>query len=116
MSEFDISKVSLPKWPAMTVVGNAVTKKQAAEIILRTDGWYYGCNDRKWEQFVWEALGVTIKDNHGHKQAEFESLRNAAARFHRLDVDHLHNSRIMSSWIGGPKGWCNWDGTIGSSN
>jgi len=33
-----------------------------------------------------------------------------------LDLYYLTNERIMSCWIGGPNGWCDWDGTIGCNN
>ncbi|MFC7641532.1 hypothetical protein ACFQX6_11430 [Streptosporangium lutulentum] len=32
-----------------------------------------------------------------------------------LRLHYLDNARIASSWIGGPKGWCDWDGQIGCS-
>jgi hypothetical protein len=33
-----------------------------------------------------------------------------------LQLSYLENARIASSWIGGPHGWCDWDGTIGCAN
>lgn len=30
-----------------------------------------------------------------------------------LDLDYLRNHQIDNCWIGGPHGWCSWDGTIG---
>lgn len=33
-----------------------------------------------------------------------------------LDLYYLNNHQILSSWIGGPHGWCDWNGNINSSN
>ena len=33
-----------------------------------------------------------------------------------LDIYYLQNSRIVSCWIGGTKGWCDWNGNIECSN
>ena len=33
-----------------------------------------------------------------------------------IELEYLSNHRIVSSWIGGPHGWCNWEGNIGCNN
>ena len=43
MLELDIS---LPKWPHMVVAGKAVTKEQAAEIIIRTTSLWFSSNSK----------------------------------------------------------------------
>lgn len=40
----------------------------------------------------------------------------AKAAVGQLDLQYLYNSRILSSWIGGPHGWCDWNGYIRCSN
>lgn len=42
MTKKELMSRSLPKWPALVVVGDPVTHDQAAEIIVRTEvcfGW-----------------------------------------------------------------------------
>jgi hypothetical protein len=51
---------------------------------------------------------------YGH--ATVESTRVAIQRYGFLELSLLYTSRISSTWIGGPHGWCDWDGRIGSSN
>lgn len=107
--------VTLPKWPAMTVMGKRVTSEQAAEILIRTNRWHSGCNDREWESVVQKAIGVDL--THASKySAEFEAIEKASVRLRRIPLSYLHNARIMSSWIGGPHGWCNWNGDIHATN
>ena len=43
---------SLPKWPALLVVGDRVTTDQAAEIIVRTAGYAFCTNDRAWHRQI----------------------------------------------------------------
>lgn len=31
-------------------------------------------------------------------------------------LQYLRNNNVLSCWIGGPHGWCSWEGTIGCSN
>jgi len=118
----------LPKWPALLVKGESVTLEQAKEIIIRTDGLSFSTNDRefssqlneivygvkstRWDltDAIKEQLGITewnaIWDYQESKQAEAGVL----------NIHYLQNSQIASSWIGGAHGWCQWDGTIETSN
>ena len=118
----------LTKWPRLTVVGEPVTEDQADEILIRTNNWdWIGCNDKAWKQMVETCAGVfgfppepswaeefeTRVDrmrDHSYKLGEFKE------RMGILELSYLDNCRIESSWIGGPKGWCDWDGTIGTRN
>ena len=108
--------VDLPKWPAMTVMGDRITPAQAAEVIIRTTSWYGGCNDREWERIVWDAIGAKVTITNGHAHANFDSIQDARDRLHTIPLEYLANQRVMSSWIGGPHGWCDWSGDIHSTN
>lgn len=108
--------VDLPKWSALTVVGASVTREQAAEIIVRTNDWFLGTNDRAWEADVMGALGVPLTRENGYTQVSWGKVVAATERLGGLSLEYLRNSRVMSAWVGGPHGWCDWDGTIGSSN
>lgn len=108
-------KASLPKWPAMTVMGEAVSRDQAAEILIRTNPWYQTCNDHEWENLVWKAIGVKVSDS-AFPSPDTDSLREAEQRLRSIPLSYLHNHRVMSSWIGGPHGWCHWHGDIHTVN
>ena len=99
------------KWPGMIVQGDNVTKEQAAEILLRTDlmlpNFRYGCNDKEFIAQVQSLFPLVKEGDDGLSWSEAYQV---------IGLGYLWNSRIMSSWVGGPNGWCNWDGTIGSSN
>jgi hypothetical protein len=96
----------LTKWPRLLVVGDPVTKEQAAEIILRTTS-YLGTNDREWAKKVSKILGVKL-DRIGYPE-----LEPFCAKYNVLDMEYLGNHQIASSWIGGPHGWVNWEGEVG---
>lgn len=104
--------VDLTKWPRLIVTGDPVTETQANDIILRTNSSYLWCNDKQWVNDVCDTLGITVDNGH----ADWGSVADYQRSINALDLDYLHTSRIMSTWIGGPKGWCDWDGTIGCDN
>ena len=112
MSENPCFDIGLPKWPAMVVVGEPVTREQAAEILIRTDGLYFSSNDREFERQLYDALDVPMTD----RWPDYDAAARSQEAFRVLDLEYLHNARIVSSWIGGPHGWCSWDGCIESSN
>ncbi|MFE7928347.1 hypothetical protein ACFU6S_06335 [Streptomyces sp. NPDC057456] len=103
--------MELTKWPRLLVTGPAVTEEQANEILIRTANlWLLHSNDWEWTATVGEVLG--IKPNSlGYGTPE--SIRAASEALRCLDLQWIYTSRIASSWIGGPHGWCNWDGSIG---
>lgn len=101
-------EVELTKWPRLLVIGEPVEPEQANEILLRTDDWWLMSNDKAWQETVRAAAGITGAD-------DWQASRDFQLRIDALELNFLHNSRIMSSWIGGPKGWCDWDGNIGCS-
>lgn len=99
--------VDLPKWSRIVISGRDVTKDQAAEIILRTDGLYFSCNDDEWKRQLHQCLGIKNLDNY------FEELQIIKEKLKILDLDYLRNRQIASSYIFGPHGWCSWEGKIG---
>lgn len=113
LSRDELPTVDLPKWPAMTVQGESVTREQAAEILIRTNGWWLTCNDKPWNRTVYGALGVPMVDDY---QYDFEAIRRISDALGFIDLSYLYNSQIMSAWIGGPHGWCDWGGRIETRN
>lgn len=105
---------ALPKWPALIVKGEPVTVEQAAEVIIRTTevGWL-SCNDSRLTTAVRAAFGIR-EGQHGFPVGE--DVRAARERLAILDLEHLDNEQILSSWIGGPHGWMSWSGHVGCSN
>ncbi|GGS85224.1 hypothetical protein GCM10010156_49800 [Planobispora rosea] len=103
----------LTKWPRLLVVGDAVTREQANEILIRTNTRHMHTNDRVWETTVHDLFGIA-RDKHGHP--DWKSAQAFHDRYGVLDLTYLANQRIASSWLGGAYGWCDWDGTIGCSN
>ena len=135
MTKEELFNKGLPKWPALVVKGKPVTEDQAKEIIIRTDSFYFGCNDRAWEAEInsmvygdgaGNARNVNDLDDYLRKKhnideknwtAYYEAKDSYSKKYGVLeDLNLLHNSRIASSWIGGPHGWCAWNGRIGCSN
>jgi hypothetical protein len=101
------------KWPLLLVTGKPVTEEQADDILLRTSAGYWHTNDRQWRADVSRILGVPLDDHGDFGWRDLAAWRKSIGA---LDLHHLSNGRIMSSWIGGPKGWCDWDGRIGCGN
>lgn len=84
------------KWPNLLVVGEPVTREQAAAILIRTRPTY---------------LFTNVRD----AEANYNKILDRLAP-EPLDLEYLDNTRIASSWIDGVKGWCDWNGHIGCSN
>lgn len=107
--------VSLPKWPAFTVVGDRVTSAQAAEICIKTDSFVpnfkYASNDRSFERELNALFGVPY-DNEENARETWKRHDELRDRLGVLNLGYLNNARIVSSFIGGPHGWCDWDGNI----
>lgn len=117
----------LTKWPRLLVVGQPVTREQANEILIRTcipD--YLSGNDRVWDAQVEAIMGMPVRDDwhlipdlrdNAPKRLEWLKGRWALrdARTAELGIfggEYLHTSRISSSDLFGPHGWCDWDGRI----
>jgi hypothetical protein len=130
MNEF--FNIGLPKWPALIVKGKKVTEDQAKEIIIRTDDFYFSSNDHEFSKQLYEfiynvkgegsmahcSLHDCFKKEDGTNDWDKanEAERKIRNDLKLLDLSYLHNSQIVSSWIGGPHGWCNWNGYIGTNN
>jgi hypothetical protein len=111
--------VGLPKWPALVVEGDPVTPEQAMEILIRTDPWYVSVNDREWERIVYELMGLPMEDQDdtlSQLRAKWDLKDNFRREFGVLELEYLYNSQIASAYVGGPHGWCDWNGRIGTSN
>jgi len=110
--EDGIADVYLIKWPGFVVEGKKVTEEQAAEILIKTDchmpNFKYAGNDRGLSKEL-NAICNVSEDYDYDKECE---LRD---RMGILEIDLLANSQIVSSYIGGPHGWCDWDGNIRTS-
>ena len=114
----------LTKWPRLLVTGRRVSEDQANEILIRTDDWWLSTNDRQWEaeikRIAVDVAGMPVeprRDQTGYGDEGMDLFREyyAAREAWRkslgiLELGYLSNSRIVSSWIGGPHGWCDWTG------
>lgn len=134
MKKEEFFNIGLPKWPALAVVGSPVTREQAMEIIIRTDSLYFSSNDHAFNSelnsllfdievpsnsydsvsdSIAAKLGIKREGNWAqideYKQPFLDALKP-------LYLNYLQNNWIASSWIGGPHGWCNWNGDIGCRN
>lgn len=102
----------LPKWPAFTVDGKRVTMEQAREIIIRTDHVfdYIGCNDRDWIKQIVRVMGLPKSDDFlGYDDNALDAL---SEKIGHIPIEYLANSRVMSSFVGGPHGWIDWSGNV----
>lgn len=117
----EIAAIHLPKWSGLFVDGKSVTKEQAAEIILRTDNSIHNkfmCNDHDWEKLCQKIVGLP-KDADDRSFSWQACLDRQAYLKNQLGVirlSYLTNSRIASSYIGGPHGWIDWQGSVGCKN
>jgi hypothetical protein len=128
MTKKEFFNIGLPKWPALLVSGDNVTTDQAKEILIRTSGSLQFCsNDKAFEELIHkEVFGVKasfmdldtkLKEELKLEMREvYDYTDSKNVEYRLLNLSYLRNSRVLSSWIGGPHGWCNWDGTIGSNN
>lgn len=111
--ENELLYVDLPKWSRMVVSGDNITKEQAAEIIIRTCDIHFSTNDHSWRHQLNSILGIEPNDNKGWYFVPEEKRKELELSLGLLDLEYLQNEQIVSSWVGGPHGWCFWDGTIG---
>lgn len=105
---------SLPKWPALLVIGKRITKDQAAEIIIRTQNFYFCTNDKTFERQLLDATNIKYKKKKEYNfvDLDFDSVREAAKKYNCLEIEYLQNHQICTSYVNGPYGWCNWEGNI----
>jgi hypothetical protein len=114
MTNEEFFNLVLPKWPAFAVKGEQVTEDQAHEILFRTNSWPSSCNDDEWEKIVNETTECPSYPDGAEGWREYGDLAEAwNEKYKILELEYLRNSRVMSAYVGGPHGWCNWDGQIG---
>jgi hypothetical protein len=99
-----------------------VSEEQAAEIIVRTDDWHFSSNDSTFETMLRKTAGMPPPYNYDKEMSNKERLQQwrdnevqeaAVMKAHGvLSLNYLHNERIVSCFIGGPHGWCDWSGNI----
>lgn len=117
LTQAEIESIGLPKWPGLLVKGTSVTREQAAEIILRTDGSYgFSCNEKAWTLQCLKAIGYNGKMSDYGSIQDYDLLCKCETAIGKLELHYVTNSQIASYWIGGPHGWINWDGTIGCNH
>jgi hypothetical protein len=117
-------KAGLPKWPALVVAGKRVTERQAAEILIRTDStlpeFTYAGNDKHHAARLNALFGIgnhnMVASTTEEHQAYWEKVQDLRSRIGKLRLAYLCNNQIVSSWVGGPHGWCNWNGDIFANN
>lgn len=103
----------LTKWPRLLVVGAPVTPEQAEEILIRTANLYLlAVNDQAWNAYVTQTFGLAPGP---YGTATSDSIRAVTEELDMVPLTLLYTSRISSSWIGGPHGWCDWEGRIGTT-
>lgn len=105
------------KWPGMIVKGDSVTPEQAAEILIKTDSHFpdfrYAGNDHDFGMMLNEMLGIPTDRS---LLDDYSKVYDLAEECGVMRLSYLSNARIYSCWVGGPNGWCDWDGTIFSNN
>lgn len=128
LSKEYVEGLELPRWSGLLVVGERVTRRQAAEMIVRTHHLsYIGGNDRQFRAEICEAYGLGKEPEwdssltpEARQEVFAENLRLteiARRKYHTVLLSNLGlGQRIVSSWVGGPHGWLNWDGTVFSDN
>lgn len=103
--------ISLPKWPAMVVVGKTVTPEQAQEIIVRTSGLSFQTNDWSFLRKLYKIVGLKC-DEYGHLK-DYEEQDALCERLGILRLEYLDNEQICSCYLNGPHGWIDWRGNVG---
>lgn len=92
------------KWPRLIVVGEKISRDQAAEIIVRTTQWPLSSNNQDADK-IFNNLIASEKE-----------FKKGLFFINPLDLSHLHNQRITTCYEGGPKGWVDWEGNIFTNN
>lgn len=109
----NLSRINLPKWPQMIVLGNQVTVDQAKEVIRRTDiffTWPWGAgNSEEYRNSVISTLGMPklVGPLYPHKE-----LDKWLGKWGFIYTNYVYNNWIASSYIYGPCGWMHPSGKI----
>lgn len=104
----EMVKRELPKWPRLIVLGTKVTEEQAMEIIIRTDSGYLSSNDKQFCKSLCHAMDVAWEDYHPN----YDDMEKFRKKFKVLQLEYMTNDQLTSSYIGGPHGWCQWNGAL----
>jgi len=124
----DLFEIELPKWPALIVVGEDVTVDQAKEINIRTSSLdYFFTNEHEYVMKLYkylynkEYIKTTSRSSYASDLFDgYSEYKRAYEKLHEelglIDLEYLGNHNIVSSWVGGPHGWCSWSGRIFSDN
>jgi hypothetical protein len=100
----------------MYVHGASITVDQAKEVIRRSDLWFRGLYGSDNARFKKLAVDFGFKPLDGYSSEEFWAAMNRREQWQKewglLEAEYLFTDWICSSYIGGPNGWCNPDGTI----
>jgi hypothetical protein len=130
LSEEELDKISLIKWPGCDVDGDPVTPEQADEILVRTCDADLSTNDRNfekavmaifyrvipkpdWGEYWWVDPGYGSHEDIHARRTRWDRMHAYQEEMGILDLAYLDNARVCSAYIGGPNGWCDWDGQIG---
>lgn len=73
----ETARFALPKWPALVVGGERVSREQAQEILIRTDDWDHFTNDHEFRSQILTTVGIPFKVEHGHVQPDWEHMFRA---------------------------------------
>lgn len=109
----------LPKWPQMLTTGEKITKDQAEDIILKTDGFmtdiseYGGGNNHRFNQWYRDISGIqSIIDKKLDFSSQWDIILRLRDEVGYVETEYVSNTWASSSFIFGPHGWCHPDGTI----
>ena len=114
-SEEELLSRGLPKWPGLLVVGNPVSLEDAEEIIIRTARFFFSSNDDSFTFDLYKALDVPHSGERW-PTPDWNALEVAEKKYGNLSIEYLNNSRVVSAYVGGPHGWCDWEGNIGCNS
>lgn len=103
----------LPKWSRMVVVGDSITEDQAGEILVRTSDFNFSSNDTNWRAKLYQVLEIPYDKSKGYFGTDYDKVKEVEKSLKVLPLNYLRNNQIISCYIGGPHGWCNWYGSIG---
>lgn len=93
----------------MVVTGEPVTVEQAEEILVRTDDLYFSTNAQDVRKDFYKILGVPTNQ---YGDPFYTILQEVRQKLRVLPLAYLENRRILSAYVGGPHGWCDWSGDI----
>lgn len=116
-TKIDFDFPLLPKWPGLVIVGDAVTEEQASIINVQTTSLHWDSNDREFERMLNTSLGLGERPRYPDPEQRFldffERINDISTELGILRLNYLKNENVLSSYIGGPHGWCDWKGNIG---